>query len=68
MSKFTLYWKDGKRSVVEGSTIEDAFTTAGYGKSAVQVLDFFIPEDNHGYAWNSKTREWDRVVPLNKEA
>lgn len=40
MPKFKLYWLDGKEEVVEGSSIADAFTKAGYGAGAIRALDY----------------------------
>ena len=57
--KFTLYWLDGKRKVVTGETIEQAFTKAGYGAGAMPALDFYMDGDNHNYVWNKDNRTWD---------
>lgn len=39
--KFVMYWKDGKRQEIEGSTISKAVAKAGYGTGALQALDFY---------------------------
>jgi hypothetical protein len=59
--KYTLYWLDGKREVIEGSGISAAVTHAGYGNGAIQALDFFTEGDNHDYVWNFVTRTWDKI-------
>ncbi len=41
MNKYTLYWLTGDRNIVEGESIEDAFTKAGYGAGAVAALDWY---------------------------
>jgi hypothetical protein len=41
MNYFRLFWRDGKQEVIEGTTISDAFTRAGYGAGAVAALDYY---------------------------
>jgi hypothetical protein len=53
MNKYTLYWKDGKRELVTGTNISDAFTRAGYARGAIAALDFYKPGDDHSYEWSS---------------
>lgn len=60
MQKFVLYWRDGKYEIVEGNTISEAFTHAGYGAGAIRALDFYGRGENIQYEWNSDTKEWDR--------
>ena len=59
---FTLYWCTGHRDVVQGRTIAEAMTLAGYGGGSVAALDFYSEGDNHDYAWDARTREWGRVM------
>ena len=61
LSAFTLYWRDGRRDVVQGSgnTPADAMNRAGYSSGAVRALDFWAHGDDRGYVWNPQTREWD---------
>lgn len=66
MSKFTLYWLDGKKEVVTGDTIADAMTHAGYGGGAVKVLDFFEKGINNDWEW--KDGKWTRKKGLCHEA
>lgn len=63
-TQFTVYWRDGKRSVLNGGSIEEAFRNAGYGGGAVGAVDFYSPGDNHDYEWNAVSKEWDRKEPL----
>lgn len=58
MEKFTLYWRDGKREVVEGYDCADAMTRAGYGGGAVRALDFYATGDCDRYWWDGEGREW----------
>lgn len=38
---YTLYWLFDKREIIWGSSIEDAFTRAGYGAGALKAIDFY---------------------------
>ncbi len=58
--KFTLYWLDGKREVIQGHTIAEAFTLAGYSSGALRTLDFYASGDNHDYVWMPGERNWKR--------
>lgn len=60
--KFTLYWRTGQREIVQGRTIAEAMTLAGYGGGAVRALDFHAKGENTEYSWNSSSREWDRIA------
>jgi hypothetical protein len=59
--KFTLFWRTGAREVVQGRTVAEAMTLAGYGGGAARALDFWAHGDNHTYAWDAATREWNSV-------
>lgn len=56
--KFTLYWRTGKREVVQGRTAEEAMNLAGYGGGALRALDFWANGDDSEWAWVPDTREW----------
>lgn len=46
--KYRLHWLDGRTEVVEGETIEAAFTAAGHLAGAVRALDHwevFFPDE-----------------------
>ena len=62
MQRFYLFWLDGKQEVVEGHSIEDAFTRAGYGQGAVSALDFFSKSkfSVDEYSYNPETHNWER--------
>lgn len=60
--KFTLFWLGGKREVVQGRTIAEAMTLAGYGGGAVRALDFYASGDNTEYRWDDDKREWRSVA------
>lgn len=57
---FTLWWLDGTRNVVQGLTIADAFTKAGYGGGALAALDWYDNGDVDTHVWNKATHQWDR--------
>jgi len=58
MNKFTLYWLDGKREVVSGKDIKEAYTKAGLGGGALGALDFYAVGDDHSYEYiNSDWRK-----------
>ena len=41
LHKYKLHWLHGKTEVVEGKSIADAFSRAGYGQGALRALDYF---------------------------
>lgn len=49
--KFTLYWLDGMKEVIEGIDIANAFTRAGYGAGALAALDFHTEGEDNSYEW-----------------
>lgn len=59
-NKFTVYWIHGQREVLTGNTIEEAFTSAGYGNGALRAVDFYMPGDCTKYVYNRAKHEWDR--------
>lgn len=62
MSKYQLYWNDGKLEVVEGATLSRAMTAAGYGAGALRALCFWGECDHAEYEWNPTDRSWNRIV------
>ena len=55
---FTLYWLDGKREVIKGSTISEAFSSAGLGAGAIRALDFYAEGDDQEYTYDLKKHYW----------
>jgi len=49
MKKYTYYWLDGKREVLEGNDPSDAMNKAGYGAGALRALDFYSASDCKDY-------------------
>lgn len=66
MMTFTLYWLTGKRETVEGNTVEQAMTQAGYGGGSTRALDFWARGDNQDYIWNAETHNWDMTPEASK--
>lgn len=60
--EFTLYWIGGKREVIKGNTIEDAFTKAGYSAGAVRAVDFYSNGNNTEYEYING--DWKRITPI----
>jgi hypothetical protein len=58
LAKFTLYWKDGKREVIEGEGIGDAATRAGYGGGAFSALDCWATGDCADRVWVAEEKCW----------
>lgn len=59
--KFTLFWLDGKREVIEGRDVADAMNSAGYGQGSIRALDFHANGDNKEYAWDAGAKSWERI-------
>lgn len=59
---FTLYWLDGKREVVKGSTISGACSSAGIGAGAIRALDFYIKGDNREYTYDLEKHHWVKKI------
>ena len=61
---FILYWRHGDLTHVKGTTIDSAFTQAGYGAGAMGALDFYMEEKEPGYVYNKATHSWDKKENL----
>lgn len=58
MNKYTLYWLDGKREIIDGIKISDAFMRAGYSNGALQALDFHAIGDCDKWIWDKEKHKW----------
>lgn len=68
MSKFILFWLDGKKEVIKGKDIADAFSRAGYGGGALRALDFYDSAENEGlWKWDANRRSWERTIPSSQQ-
>lgn len=63
-NQFTIYWLDGRKSVIEGETVHQAFSAAGYGGGAVRAVDWYENGVNDDYVWNKETKQWDKKTPI----
>ena len=59
--KFTLYWRYGRREVVDGKGILTAVIQAGYFD--LKELEFYVAGEDCNYRWNEQTREWVISMP-----
>ena len=62
--KFTYYWRDGRREVLDGDDPADAMNKRGYGNGALRALDFYSRGENDEYHWEAASREWRRTATL----
>ena len=58
--KFTLFWRDGKREVINGSTIAEAMNSVYGGNTIIGLLDFYEDGDCKDYIWDDEVKEWRR--------
>lgn len=57
--RFTLFWLDGTREIVQGRTISEAMMLAGHGGGSIRALDFYASGDKtEGYWWDEVGRQW----------
>ena len=59
VSKFYLYWNDGKVESAEGHSISRAFASLGYGGSAINALSHYEEADAQTYTWNESEKNWE---------
>ena len=60
MNTYILYWLDGNKEKVRGTSIADAFRRAGYGGGALAALDFYDDRGEDTYTWNEEGHTWRR--------
>lgn len=59
--KFIIYWRDGTTTLIEGFTVDQAFTKAGYGGGAINAVDFHMdydPRVGQTYEWDKEKKNW----------
>lgn len=54
---FIFYFLDGKHSVLQGRTVEEAFGKQ-YSRGALAAVDFYEQEDEPSYKWVVDKRKW----------
>lgn len=55
--KWTLYWRDGTRQVIEGENAWQAMDNAGM-KGANPYRTLCVPGDDHSHRWDAERRDW----------
>lgn len=56
--QFTFYWRDGKRNVLVGESVSDAFIHAGYDSRDLKSVDIYCDGDSYDYEWNKEKQKW----------
>lgn len=64
LKEFTLYWRDGKREVLKGTSIDDSMRARGYGQGAVAALDFYKEGNCEAYVRDNEKKEWVLKDPV----
>jgi hypothetical protein len=54
-NQYTFFWRDGTAEVFSGETASNALRKAGYGRGALNALDFYDSGDTR------KERMFDKV-------
>ena len=66
MSFYTFYWRNGTKSILQGTSVEVAFN-ASYSAGAISAVDFYSNGVDHGHYWDSQKHEWVRKIDLRLE-
>ena len=61
---FTIYWINGDRNVIQGPTIETAFTNAGYGAGAISAVDWYDDGVSETHYWDKDSHNWIKFEPI----
>jgi len=61
---FTIYWRNGDRSVIQGPTIDQAFTNAGYGAGAMSAVDWYDNGVTETHSWDKDSHSWIEYMPI----
>lgn len=65
---YVLYWLDGKKETIRGSTVSEAFNRAGLSKGALGALDFYSLKKNEKYwKWDSEKEKWIHILLEKKD-
>jgi hypothetical protein len=65
--EFTIYWLDGKREVLVGTTISDAVRNGGYGGGAVKAIDVYVDGNDNSYVWDKELHKWVRNIGVDEQ-
>lgn len=58
MLKYTFYWNDGRREILNGQNVFDALTKAGYTGCSLKNLAFYFPDENNDFYWDEENKKW----------
>jgi hypothetical protein len=58
--EFTVYFKNGKRSVIKGTSMEDAFIKAKYRVDVVPLIDWLNRGNTDTHIFLKETKNWVR--------
>lgn len=58
MKTYTIFWLDGKKEIVRGYSIAEAFTHAGYGNGALIAVDFYDEGESDNYRYDQMELRW----------
>ena len=59
MSKFTLYWSNGKTETVEGDTITAAVNAAGYGSGIAALSHYSTELEDPRWDYDTEKQIWN---------
>jgi hypothetical protein len=62
---YTVYWLDGKKEIVKGTSISDSFRKAGLGGGALRAVDFYAENSDNDYVWNKQKHNWEKNYEKN---
>jgi hypothetical protein len=56
--EFTVYFKNGKRSVIKGAGLEDAFTRAEFRADVIKLVDWVDIGNTDTHTWYKEIKNW----------
>lgn len=59
MKKFTFYWKNGNKEILNGMDVVDALSREGYTAQHLKELAFYFPGENHDFHWVENECRWN---------
>lgn len=66
MNYYTFYWRDGTKSILQGTSVEVAFN-ASYSAGAINAVDFYSNGVDHGHYWDPQKHDWVSKADLRLE-
>lgn len=67
MKMYNLIWRDGKNERIEGESIANAFTLAGYSAGALKALDYYeevteLPSEEKHLEYTDENGNTSKIV------